>query len=154
MGMNVLSRFAGEHIRLTIPPGFQGGTIWLTVIQISREKARIGLTAPRDINIVRSELVPDTDLPEFVREITRESQRENQKLRNVGRRRRKELEDEYRVFAEKLEAENRVGLKPKPVPGRRLNDIVRMRSSTNTAAAGGASVQAGDSVCRSEEPPS
>lgn len=152
MGMNVLSRFAGEHIRITIPPGFTGGEIWLTVTQVSREKARIGLTAPRDCGIARSELLPDSELPEFVKEITRQSQRENQKDRNVGRKARKQLEDEYRVFAEKLAAENKPGTAGKAVPGRRLTDIVRMR--TNAGSDRGKPATAGDAVSGSPEPPS
>lgn len=131
MGMNVLSRFAGEHIRLTIPPNFKGGEIFLTVTAVTREKARIGLTAPLDVGIMRTELLPEDELPEFVKSITRESQVKNQKERNLKRKQQRELEAEYRDFAESL-------AKPQPtakaVPGRQLRDIVKRRSGSDSGA--------------------
>jgi len=49
--MLVLSRKLGEKIRI-------GDSIEITVTSIERGKIRLGIEAPRDISIVRSELLP------------------------------------------------------------------------------------------------
>jgi carbon storage regulator len=49
--MLVLSRKVGERIRI-------GQNVWLTVVLIDRDKVRIGIEAPKEINIIREELIP------------------------------------------------------------------------------------------------
>lgn len=52
--MLVLTRHAGESIRI-------GNNIEIKAIRISGNIVRIGIDAPAEINIVRSELVPTND---------------------------------------------------------------------------------------------
>lgn len=52
--MLVLTRHAGESIRI-------GNDIEIKAIRISGNIVRIGIDAPAEINIVRSELVPTND---------------------------------------------------------------------------------------------
>lgn len=47
--MLVLSRKAGERIAI-------GKDIVITIVRIGQDKVRIGISAPKDMNIVRSEL--------------------------------------------------------------------------------------------------
>jgi len=54
--MLVLSRKAGEQI-------FVGDNIVITIVRLSPNNVRIGITAPRDMQILRSELA-DTDTEE------------------------------------------------------------------------------------------
>lgn len=61
--MLVLSRKTGERIMI-------GDQITLTVVRIGPNNVRIGIEAPRDLNIVREELcgtgsqpAPDTSVP-------------------------------------------------------------------------------------------
>lgn len=56
--MLVLSRKRGERIKICI-----GNGIWITLVEIDRGKARIGIEAPRDVPIYREELLakPDGD---------------------------------------------------------------------------------------------
>lgn len=48
--MLVLSRRVGERIVI-------GGTIEITVVQIDRGKIRLGITAPKDVMVMRKELL-------------------------------------------------------------------------------------------------
>ena len=48
--MLVLSRKVGERIRI-------GADITIVLAQIDRNKVRIGIEAPKDIEIIRSELI-------------------------------------------------------------------------------------------------
>jgi carbon storage regulator len=50
--MLVLSRRVGERIRI-------GADIWLVVLEINGDKVRLGLDAPKEIDIVREELIED-----------------------------------------------------------------------------------------------
>lgn len=53
--MLVLGRHSGESILV-------GDNIVVTLVRIGRDSCRIGITAPKDMNIVREELVlPDDD---------------------------------------------------------------------------------------------
>lgn len=54
--MLVLSRRLGEKIKI-------GNDIWITVVDIDRNKVRIGIEAPRDVFIARKELVDQDQLP-------------------------------------------------------------------------------------------
>jgi len=54
--MLVLSRKAGEQI-------FVGDNIVITIVRLTPNNVRIGITAPRDMEILRSELA-DTDTEE------------------------------------------------------------------------------------------
>jgi len=54
--MLVLSRKAGEQI-------FVGDNIVITIVRLTPNNVRIGITAPRDMQILRSELA-DTDTEE------------------------------------------------------------------------------------------
>lgn len=49
--MLVLSRKYGEKIRI-------GDDITITVVDIDRNKVRLGIEAPRDVPIYRTELLP------------------------------------------------------------------------------------------------
>jgi carbon storage regulator len=55
--MLVLSRFAGEKIRLTLGDV----VVWVTVCEVDRGKVRVGITAPADVHVIREELVPDDE---------------------------------------------------------------------------------------------
>lgn len=56
--MLVLGRHTGESILV-------GDNIVVTLVRIGRDSCRIGITAPKDMNIVRSELVhPELLLPD------------------------------------------------------------------------------------------
>lgn len=46
----VLSRRCGEKILI-------GEDIWLTVVYVSRDRVRLGIECPRDVPIVRGELL-------------------------------------------------------------------------------------------------
>ena len=48
--MLVLSRRAGESLRI-------GGGILVTIVRVSGQEVRLGIAAPRDVNIVRSEVL-------------------------------------------------------------------------------------------------
>lgn len=50
--MLVLSRKVDEKIRI-------GGDVVLTIVKIDRNKVRIGIEAPKDVSIVRGELIED-----------------------------------------------------------------------------------------------
>lgn len=52
--MLVLSRKSGERIHI-------GENITLTIVRIGPNNVRLGIDAPREINIVREELVEETD---------------------------------------------------------------------------------------------
>lgn len=56
--MLVLTRRIGERIRLRLS---SGEDIWITVTQIQRRKAAIGITAPESIHIAREELIDRID---------------------------------------------------------------------------------------------
>ena len=49
--MLVLSRRVGDRILI-------GKDVWLTVVQIAGDKVRIGIEAPKDVPIIRNELIP------------------------------------------------------------------------------------------------
>jgi carbon storage regulator len=60
----VLMRKAGERIRIA-------DDIWVTVIKIRSGDVKLGIEAPRDVNIVREELLPPSKfrhLPENTQE--------------------------------------------------------------------------------------
>lgn len=48
----VLSRKRGERVRI-------GKDIWVTVLEIKRDKVRLGFLADKEIPILRSEIIPD-----------------------------------------------------------------------------------------------
>lgn len=52
--MLVLSRKLGEKV-------FIGPDICLTVVGIDRGKLRLGIEAPRDVEVARAELLPEAD---------------------------------------------------------------------------------------------
>lgn len=52
--MLVLSRKVGEEIKI-------GNDITITVVRIQGDKVRIGIQAPDDVKVYRSELLPLTD---------------------------------------------------------------------------------------------
>jgi carbon storage regulator len=52
--MLVLSRKTGERIMI-------GDQVTITVVRIGPNNVRIGIEAPRDMNIVREELVPPAE---------------------------------------------------------------------------------------------
>lgn len=62
--MLVLSRKVEEQIRI-------GNDITITLVGIDRGKVRIGIEAPRDVIIMRSELLPNTDGVNAKRKTTR-----------------------------------------------------------------------------------
>jgi carbon storage regulator len=53
--MLVLTREPEERIALKLP---DGQYIWVTLIEIRRGKARIGIKAPREVQIMREEIMP------------------------------------------------------------------------------------------------
>ncbi len=53
--MLVLSRKMGERIVIGTGPD----AVTITVVRIDANKVRIGIQAPRDVIVLRSELVPD-----------------------------------------------------------------------------------------------
>jgi carbon storage regulator CsrA len=57
----ILSRRTNEKIRMTIPPCSREQTIELTVVRLPsrRSTVRLGLDAPRDIDIVRDDAKKD-----------------------------------------------------------------------------------------------
>lgn len=56
--MLVLSRRLGEKIVIQVPPKMDCTEITVTVVDIDRGKIRLGITAPRDVPIMREELLP------------------------------------------------------------------------------------------------
>ena len=54
--MLVLARRLNERIRIKLP---DGRFIWLTVVEAARGQARLGLDAPREIEVMREELIAD-----------------------------------------------------------------------------------------------
>jgi carbon storage regulator len=54
-GMLVLSRKAREGVRLLLP---DGRVITLRVVQVECGKVRLGIDAPRDVEVMREELLP------------------------------------------------------------------------------------------------
>lgn len=58
--MLVLSRKKGEAIRFT---DLAGNVVQLTVTSIAGNRVAIGIDAPKDVKIVRSELKPDHQWP-------------------------------------------------------------------------------------------
>ena len=52
--MLVLTRRLNERIRIKLP---DGRFIWLTVADAARGMARIGIEAPREIEVMREELI-------------------------------------------------------------------------------------------------
>lgn len=54
--MLVLSRKAGEHLQI-------GPDIRVTILEICKDRIRIGIEAPGDVRIVRTELKPLVALP-------------------------------------------------------------------------------------------
>jgi carbon storage regulator len=55
--MLVLSRRAGERIQI-------GDSIVITVVRVGPQEVRLGIEAPKEIEIVRSELIePDSSRP-------------------------------------------------------------------------------------------
>ena len=52
--MLVLSRHVSEKIHI-------GSEITITVVRIAGDKVRIGIDAPPDLNILRDELVPNSE---------------------------------------------------------------------------------------------
>jgi carbon storage regulator len=53
--MLVLCRKLGETIVLSRPDGLR---VEIAVVDVVRDKVRLGITAPDDVKIVRSELLP------------------------------------------------------------------------------------------------
>ena len=59
--MLVLSRRLNERTQITLPDGRVG---WITVVDIDRNKVRLGFDLPADVNIAREELLaPATTIP-------------------------------------------------------------------------------------------
>ena len=54
--MLVLSRKAGERVLV-------GDNVFITVVRIGPNAVRLGIEAPKDMNIVREELIADTITP-------------------------------------------------------------------------------------------
>lgn len=52
--MLVLSRKEHERVRLTLP---DGATIWVSVERISYNAVRLGIAAPKSVDVVREELI-------------------------------------------------------------------------------------------------
>ncbi len=50
--MLVLSRKVGDRILI-------GKDVWITVVQIACDKVRIGIEAPKDVPIIRQEILDD-----------------------------------------------------------------------------------------------
>jgi carbon storage regulator len=48
--MLVLSRKSGERIKI-------GDNVWITVVEVKRGVVRLGIEAPRDVSVMRSELL-------------------------------------------------------------------------------------------------
>lgn len=57
--MLVLSRRQGERIRIAT----EAGDIYLTVVEIRADKVRIGIDAPRSMNILREEVDREHEYP-------------------------------------------------------------------------------------------
>jgi carbon storage regulator len=55
--MLVLTRKPDERIQI-------GDDIWITIAEIRQNSVRVGIEAPRDINIAREELLDQRDHPE------------------------------------------------------------------------------------------
>ncbi len=56
--MLVLTRYAGERIRMTTASGEE---IWITITEVERGKCRLAIEAPRTITIQREELLPPSE---------------------------------------------------------------------------------------------
>ena len=54
--MLVLSRKENESIRVVVPPSDQPTTVVVTVAKLAGQKVRLGFSAPRAVEIVRSEV--------------------------------------------------------------------------------------------------
>ena len=55
--MLVLARKLGEKI-------YVGKDIVLTVVEIDRDRIRLGIDAPREVSVLRAELLPEDDEPQ------------------------------------------------------------------------------------------
>jgi len=62
--MLVVSRKLGESVTIDLP---DGRVIKVTLTEVGLGKARIGIDAPRDVNIARTELVPPKPVPPLLR---------------------------------------------------------------------------------------
>jgi carbon storage regulator CsrA len=60
-----LSRLLGERLRFRVMP--DGPDVWLQVIQVDRNKVRVGVTAPANVEIMREELLPPEEKWEAVK---------------------------------------------------------------------------------------
>jgi carbon storage regulator len=56
--MLVLTRIPGEKIHVIVPPSDTPTEVIVLVADIERGKARIGIEAPRNVDIMRNELIP------------------------------------------------------------------------------------------------
>ncbi len=56
--MLVLTRYAGERIRLTTASGEE---IWVVVTEVERGKCRLAIEAPQTVIIQREELLPPSE---------------------------------------------------------------------------------------------
>lgn len=63
--MLVLTRNLGQSVTLMTLP--DGRVIKVTLTEVGLGKARIGVDAPRDVNIARTELVPAKPVPPLLR---------------------------------------------------------------------------------------
>lgn len=55
--MLVLSRKRLERISLVVPPSDRSRTIELIVVEIDRDRVKVGFAADRDVQILREELI-------------------------------------------------------------------------------------------------
>lgn len=52
--MLVISRKLDERLRITLP---DGRTVWAVIVEIGEGRVRIGIDAPRDVLVMRDEVV-------------------------------------------------------------------------------------------------
>lgn len=60
--MLVITRKKGESVHI-------GNEIELTILDVRNGRARIGILCPREIAILRRELIADNEIDEFAREL-------------------------------------------------------------------------------------
>lgn len=60
--MLVLSRNVGEKILIS-------GEILVQIVEIKADKVKIGISAPRDVNIMREEILTERERKRFLNEI-------------------------------------------------------------------------------------
>lgn len=61
--MLVVSRKQDEDLVMTVPPSQSETTLYVRIVQIKTRQVRVGVEAPKEVRIMRSELAPGGSQP-------------------------------------------------------------------------------------------